>query len=138
MGAMGTRSSPWYWLELLNFLQYFLDKPVHCDMVVQQMVNRAYVWQTGVKMSTHLSTETPTARKEHQCGWCGEMVLVGEKYNRWNGIHEGDFQSNAMHSECAVACHDLLSQGWDDEYYPYEHMRGTTCESGCECELHKR
>jgi hypothetical protein len=89
-------------------------------------------------MSTHLSSTTPTARKEHQCSWCSELILKGEKYSRWNGIHEGDFQSNAMHLECAKACRKTFSEyGWD-EYDPYQMMRGTMCERGCTCDLHKK
>ena len=62
------------------------------------------------------------------------MILKGEKYSRWTGIHDGAFQSNAMHIECA----DAFSTSGEDEYFPGENMRGTTCEYGCECELHAK
>lgn len=29
-----------------------------------------------------LKDKTPIARKEHRCEYCGEMIHVGEKYNR--------------------------------------------------------
>jgi len=79
-------------------------------------------------MTTHLSTETPTARKEHVCDWCGEKILRGEQYSRWNGIFEGDFQSNPLHTECDKAAqvyfHDIASIG--DGYEPCSFKRGST------------
>ena len=33
-----------------------------------------------------ISRETPTARKQHQCTWCYEPILIGEKYDRERGI----------------------------------------------------
>jgi len=83
-------------------------------------------------VSTTLSSTTPVARKAHQCNYCLEEIPKGEQYSRWTGIHDMDFQSSAMHIECAKAFSD---SGWD-EYYPGEHMRGTSCDNGCTRELH--
>ena len=81
-------------------------------------------------MSTHLSTDRPVARKEHVCDWCGETILRGERYARWNGIFEGDFQSNPMHTECDKAAQtyfrDIAIAG--DGYMPHEFKRGSTDE----------
>ena len=85
-------------------------------------------------MGTTLSASMPVARKEHWCSWCGETIRKGEKYDRWNGVHCGEFQSSALHTECAQAFRD---SDWD-EYYPGEQERGSTCEHGCRCELHTR
>ena len=90
-------------------------------------------------MSVTLSSKTPVARKEHVCDWCGEKILKGERYSRWTGVHCCDFQSSAMHSECAAAClREMRESAYEYEYSPYEHVRGSTCERGCRCELHSR
>lgn len=39
--------------------------------------------------SVTLSVLTPTARKEHTCGECGETIRKGEKYERYTGIGDG-------------------------------------------------
>lgn len=56
----------------------------------------------------------PRARKQHRCAWCGEGIPVGEKYVRYVGMWEDEFQNWAMHDEChADALHtDDLSDGF--------------------------
>lgn len=41
------------------------------------------------------------ARKPHCCIWCGQMIVVGERYEYERCIFEGDPQSNHWHLECA-------------------------------------
>lgn len=79
-------------------------------------------------MATTLSWEERTARKEHCCSWCGEKILKGEKYKRWTGIYEGEFQSNPMHIECDNACFTYMKELGCDEYTPYMFKRGSTEE----------
>ena len=50
---------------------------------------------------TEIERKVQTARKPHKCIWCGEMVVVGERYEYERCIFEGDPQSNHWHLECA-------------------------------------
>lgn len=36
-----------------------------------------------------LRDKTPIARKEHRCEFCGEVIHVGEKYNRQTNVYDG-------------------------------------------------
>lgn len=79
-------------------------------------------------MTTTLSQTTPIARKEHTCIWCREKILKGEKYNRWTGIFDGDFQSNAMHLECQRAFNEqsrIYGYISCDGFEPYSFKRGS-------------
>ncbi len=40
------------------------------------------------------------ARKQHQCVWCFEFILVGESHAHYVGTWEGEFQNWRMHEEC--------------------------------------
>lgn len=73
--------------------------------------------------STTLSETTPVARKEHKCDWCGEEILIGEKYHRWTGIFESDFGDTKMHLVCNEAYHksDFCS---DEGFRFYEQKKG--------------
>ena len=58
----------------------------------------------------------PIARKEHICRWCGEKILIGEKYHRYCGRFEGEWQDTKMHLECSKApC--------EDDYLPEVTMK---------------
>lgn len=68
-------------------------------------------------MSATIEDAQPVARKTHRCCWCGEAIIVGEKYNRWRGIFEGQIQTTKMHLECLEAWHSLdmfeMEEGFD-------------------------
>lgn len=63
----------------------------------------------------------PVARKNHRCEWCGESIPAGEKYVRYVGMWESEFQNWAMHQEC----HDAASMSDDiyDGFAPFEAER---------------
>lgn len=85
-------------------------------------------------MVTMLSESTPTARKEHRCDWCAEAVEVGEQYERWSYILDGDFITSKMHRECLRAAQDSMGDLLDDDVFcgeTYPHPRGRGC-STCE------
>lgn len=50
-----------------------------------------------------LSTRVQKAKKQFQCRWCGELIMIHEDYERQTLIFRGEFQSNAYHCECAAA-----------------------------------
>ena len=50
---------------------------------------------------TLIERVTYKARKQHPCVWCGQMIVVGERYERERCVFEGDPQTNHWHLECA-------------------------------------
>lgn len=80
---------------------------------------------------TVLRDDRPIARKEHQCNWCGEMILVGEKHSYQVAVFDGDFQHTRMHLECDAACDRELS-GYDGWYDPFGNRRGMTSDEAKE------
>lgn len=75
-----------------------------------------------------LSQSYPIARKEHICEWCGEKIEKGEKYYRYVGFYDGNFQNTPLHLECAEAMDKHLKEDMDDEYTPYSFKRGSVEE----------
>jgi hypothetical protein len=61
---------------------------------------------------------TAVARKKHRCTYCGEYILPGDTYTRWNSVDDGWFTSK-MHPECL----DDMDYWGDDEYIPYHSER---------------
>ena len=69
-----------------------------------------------------LSENHPKARKEHQCIWCGQMILKGEKYRRETSIYDGNFQNHKWHLECDAAAKVEFRNG-EDEFDPCQNER---------------
>ena len=44
--------------------------------------------------------ETRTARKQHRCTYCAELIEVGAQYLRWMSVDDGKAMANKMHPEC--------------------------------------
>lgn len=62
-----------------------------------------------------LTVKKPKARKEHACEWCGQAILIGEKYLYRSYIFDGYFKNGHMHLECETAMYedmDVLDEGW--------------------------
>jgi hypothetical protein len=80
---------------------------------------------------TGLGDKIVTAKKKHQCIWCGEKILPGEKYERQVGIYYGDFQYNKWHLECRDAWHKASREYFDidGEFQPYSNKRGSAEEA---------
>lgn len=77
-------------------------------------------------MTTLIADEWPVARKEHRCIWCGEPIVIGEKYRRTRLIWEGDPITNKWHKECDDAADAVdLEEGFE----PHTFKRGTAEEA---------
>lgn len=70
-----------------------------------------------------IAEETPKAKKEHRCTWCGQMIPVGEQYVRRRGTFEGDPQIDKLHYECDDAAQEYFREWGPEGYSPYENER---------------
>ena len=79
---------------------------------------------------TPLTDAYHVARKQHRCEWCGQIIPIGERYFRYSGICDGDFQDTCMHTECKDAMDRDLAEGLAygnvDYYLPDDASRGLT------------
>jgi hypothetical protein len=76
---------------------------------------------------TQLSLAPSRAIRKHICTWCGELINVGEMYQRESSIYDGEFQNHKWHNECLQACNKYVGMG-DSEFCPHSFVRGTTDE----------
>ena len=79
-------------------------------------------------MSVILSMGQPKARKAHECSWCPDDIKVGELYERWVGIWDGDPPATMkMHKDCLRAAN--RAEYYDDEpICAAGHVRGADCD----------
>jgi hypothetical protein len=75
-----------------------------------------------------LSETTPTARKDHRCIWCPEMILKGEKHIHEVSTYEGDFQDHRWHPECRKAMMENFNRN-EPEFDAHACKRGTSEEA---------
>ena len=54
-----------------------------------------------------LRNKTPIARKEHRCQFCGEVIHVGEKYNRQTNVYDGCIYDWVSHCDCSQLANEL-------------------------------
>ena len=61
-----------------------------------------------------LKEQTPIARKEHVCNWCGGKIAKGEKYHRQTVLFDGSIYDWISHLDC----YELtgLINMWDYDY----------------------
>lgn len=87
---------------------------------------------------TQTTPVTLTARKRHQCDWCGDGIEIGARYTQWHWFTESDGATVKMHVECNVAMrHHEFAGIWT----PGQYRRGCQCPSGtkeCDCEYGER
>ena len=76
-------------------------------------------------MAETISDEWRVARKPHVCIWCGQTIVIGERYRHWRGKWEGECLTNDWHKECddAAARADL-----DEGFEPHSFKRGSDLE----------
>lgn len=66
--------------------------------------------------------KTMTAKVQHRCTSCGEIIEAGEQYKKWTSFDDGSAFTNKMHPEC-VAMHNADAEGGMWEYMPYSNDR---------------
>lgn len=64
---------------------------------------------------------TQVARKRHQCTFCAEPIVPGEKYERWASYDDLCF-TNKMHLECVAAARED-GRGGSFEYVAFDNER---------------
>ena len=64
-----------------------------------------------------LKNKAPIARKEHRCEFCGEVIHVGEKYNRQTNVYDGCIYDWVSHCDCSqLACELDMFDDSDNAY----------------------
>ncbi len=69
-----------------------------------------------------ISESYQKARKQHKCIWCGEKIVIGEKYRREASFYD-EFQTHNWHMECNAAAQIEFGHG-EVEFSPHENPRG--------------
>ena len=70
-----------------------------------------------------LKQETPIARKEHRCMFCGGGIKKGEKYSHEVFITDGDIDDQKMH----LCCNKAVKEFFD----PYDEYLDVDCIMDC-------
>ena len=69
-----------------------------------------------------ISESFPCARKPHKCIWCGERIVVGEKYRRERSVFDDNMQDHKWHLDCDADAAEYFKHG-DSEFSAYENER---------------
>jgi hypothetical protein len=77
-------------------------------------------------MSVDLKNKIVKCRKKHQCEWCDEPIIAGEKARYRVYIHYGEFKAAHQHLECYSAM--CSSDEYFEEFMPGDQLRGKTYE----------
>lgn len=70
-----------------------------------------------------LKKETPVARKEYRCIFCGAVIKKGEKYSHEVYVTDGDIDDQKMH----LCCHAAVEEFFD----PYDDCWDVGCIMDC-------
>lgn len=74
-----------------------------------------------------------SAKKPHQCSWCGTKILTGEAYKKYRYFDSGDAGTVKMHPECLEAFESQDSWDKEEGFSPGENPRGCTCGHSVNC-----
>lgn len=88
--------------------------------------------------ATVSTTTKPTARKEHRCGECDEIIPIGAKYERTDGLWGCSWQTYKTCLSCVEIRDHFACDGWnfemlweDLEYNFFPNMKaGGPCMEG--------
>lgn len=72
---------------------------------------------------TLFSLDQRKAKKEHQCIWCGQKILVGEPYKDERSVYDGNIQRHRWHPECSDDSEKFFRESGDEEFDPYQNER---------------
>lgn len=64
-----------------------------------------------------LRNETPVARKEHRCQFCGGKILKGEKYSHYVCVSDGSIGEEKMHLGCAEVLREYFEENPYEDYW---------------------
>ena len=65
-----------------------------------------------------------SARINHKCLWCGDIINSGESYKYYRCYDCGDASTVKMHPECFEAADEESSIWGQLEFYPFSNARG--------------
>lgn len=57
-----------------------------------------------------------SAKKNHRCEWCWEIIKSGESYDWWFDFENKDMVK--MHPECLAASNEYAKEDWTGELPP--------------------
>jgi len=72
---------------------------------------------------TVLTQKQPKAKNVHTCIWCGEKIVIGEKYHSESGVYDGDFQQTKWHLECNLVAVEEFKTSKECEFQAHENER---------------
>ena len=75
-------------------------------------------------MSDGLQYRTVTTRKDHNCGWCDEIIRKGEHARYCKCVDSGIFARFYLHLECDKAMDDTANWVTEDGWMPGDFKRG--------------
>ena len=72
---------------------------------------------------TLFSSDVRTAKKAHTCIWCGQKILVGEKYTDERSVYDGNIQRHRWHPECHADSVKYFRESGEEEFTPWDNER---------------
>jgi hypothetical protein len=79
------------------------------------------------------TVEVKSARKQHQCSWCGEVIDTGQPYMRYRWYGDGAITVK-QHPECYAAMNEQIDFEGEVTFSPGDNPRGCNCGHDRDCE----
>ena len=68
------------------------------------------------------------ARIQHRCIWCGQPILIGERYLDERSVYDGYIQRHRWHPECDAGSTEYFREG-EETFDAHENERGKAWHS---------